>query len=225
MPGVDTSADLSGEGSVVAARMAVEDFGAADKNMNVEVISADHQNKPDIASNIARQWYDQDGVDAILDVPTSSTALAVADITAQANKILIDSGAGRKLERFGTIVVDRPEPQALWHPRKGKKVWDAADAVFSGSDDEDAEGTPVDEELLRAVVGYREGLQALKVADEAIEELEGGFDIDATPQLFCDALAVPHPPHQCPSPPLFLSFQERFDRRVVLPRDPAPACL
>lgn len=50
---------------------------------------------------------------------------------------LIDSGAGRKLERFGTIVVDRPEPQALWHPRKGKKVWDAANAVFSGSDDED----------------------------------------------------------------------------------------
>ncbi|MCP1170130.1 ABC transporter substrate-binding protein [Limimaricola litoreus] len=87
-------ADLSGEGSVVAARMAVADFGAADKSMNVEVISADHQNKPDIASNIARQWYDQDGVDAILDVPTSSTALAVADITAQANKILIDSGAG-----------------------------------------------------------------------------------------------------------------------------------
>ncbi len=87
-------ADLSGEGSVVAARMAVEDFAAADKGLNVEVISADHQNKPDVASNIARQWYDQDGVDAILDVPTSSAALAVADITAQQNKILIDSGAG-----------------------------------------------------------------------------------------------------------------------------------
>ena len=87
-------ADLSGEGSVVAARMAVADFDAESKGLNVEVISADHQNKPDIASNIARQWYDQDGVDAILDVPTSSTALAVADITAQANKILIDSGAG-----------------------------------------------------------------------------------------------------------------------------------
>ena len=50
---------------------------------------------------------------------------------------LIDSGAGRKLERFGTIVVDRPEPQALWQPHKDKKVWDAANAVFSGSDDED----------------------------------------------------------------------------------------
>ena len=51
-------ADLSGEGSVVAARMAVEDFGAADKGINVEIISADHQNKPDVASTIARQWYD-----------------------------------------------------------------------------------------------------------------------------------------------------------------------
>lgn len=86
-------ADLSGEGSVVAARMAVEDFKAADKGIKVEIISADHQNKPDIASNIARQWYDTDGVDAILDVPTSSAALAVAAITAEAGKVFIDSGA------------------------------------------------------------------------------------------------------------------------------------
>ncbi len=63
--------------------MAVEDFDAADKGINVEIVSADHQNKPDIGSNIARQWYDQDGVDAILDVPTSSVALAVAEITAR----------------------------------------------------------------------------------------------------------------------------------------------
>nr|WP_306265569.1 ABC transporter substrate-binding protein [Pararhizobium sp. IMCC3301] len=87
-------ADLSGEGSVVAARMAVEDFKAADKGMNVEIISADHQNKPDIGSNIARQWYDEEGINAILDVPTSSVALAVADITAEKNGVLIDSGAG-----------------------------------------------------------------------------------------------------------------------------------
>ena len=87
-------ADLSGEGSVVAARMAVEDFGAADKGMGVEIISADHQNKPDIGSNIARQWYDEEGVNAILDVPTSSVALAVAEITAEKNGVLIDSGAG-----------------------------------------------------------------------------------------------------------------------------------
>ncbi|WP_081964049.1 ABC transporter substrate-binding protein [Hoeflea sp. BAL378] len=86
-------ADLSGEGSVVAARMAVEDFGAADKGIKVEIVSADHQNKPDIASNIARQWYDAEGVDAILDVPTSSAALAVAEITAQAGKVFLNSGA------------------------------------------------------------------------------------------------------------------------------------
>lgn len=87
-------ADLSGEGSVVAARMAVEDFKAADKGLNVEIISADHQNKPDIGAGIARQWYDEAGVNAILDVPTSSVALAVADITAEKNGVLIDSGAG-----------------------------------------------------------------------------------------------------------------------------------
>jgi branched-chain amino acid transport system substrate-binding protein len=87
-------ADLSGEGSVIAARMAVEDFGAADKGINVEIISADHQNKPDVASNIARQWYDEEGVDVIVDVPTSSAALAVNEVTREKDKIFINSGAG-----------------------------------------------------------------------------------------------------------------------------------
>ncbi|HEV7345033.1 MAG TPA: ABC transporter substrate-binding protein [Devosia sp.] len=87
-------ADLSGEGSVIAARMAVEDFNAADKGINVEIISADHQNKPDVASNIARQWYDQDGVDLIVDVPTSSAALAVSEVTREKDKVFINSGAG-----------------------------------------------------------------------------------------------------------------------------------
>ena len=87
-------ADLSGEGSVIAARMAVEDFGAAAKGITVEIVSADHQNKPDIASNIARQWYDQDGVDLIVDVPTSSAAFAVSDITKEKNKVFMNSGAG-----------------------------------------------------------------------------------------------------------------------------------
>ena len=76
-------ADLAGAGSVVAARMAVEDFGAAQKGMKVEVVSADHQNKPDVGSNIARQWYDVDKVDVIVDVPTSAVALAVNEITAR----------------------------------------------------------------------------------------------------------------------------------------------
>lgn len=87
-------ADLSGEGSVVAAKMAVEDFKAAEKGITVEVLSADHQNKPDIGANIVRQWYDQEGVDVVLDVPTSSVALAVSDITREKNKIFMNSGAG-----------------------------------------------------------------------------------------------------------------------------------
>ena len=86
-------ADLSGEGSVVAARMAIEDFDAASKGINVEVISADHQNKPDVASTIARQWYDEEGVDVIVDVPTSSAALAVNEITREKGKIFLNSGA------------------------------------------------------------------------------------------------------------------------------------
>ncbi|MCP8884441.1 ABC transporter substrate-binding protein [Devosia sp. XJ19-1] len=86
-------ADLSGEGSVVAARMAIEDFDAAAKGINVEVISADHQNKPDVASTIARQWYDEEGVDVIVDVPTSSAALAVNEITREKGKIFLNSGA------------------------------------------------------------------------------------------------------------------------------------
>jgi branched-chain amino acid transport system substrate-binding protein len=86
-------ADLTGEGSALAARMAVEDFGAAAKGINVQVVSADHQNKPDVGANIARQWYDNDGVDVIADVPTSSVALAVNQITREKNRILLNSGA------------------------------------------------------------------------------------------------------------------------------------
>ena len=74
-------ADITGQGSVIAARMAVEDFGAAAKGLKVEIVSADHQNKPDVGSTIARTWYDQDKVDVIADVPTSSVGLAVNQIT------------------------------------------------------------------------------------------------------------------------------------------------
>ncbi|TJX01903.1 MAG: ABC transporter permease, partial [Mesorhizobium sp.] len=74
-------ADIAGEGSVIAAQMAVEDFKATDKGINVSIVSADHQNKPDVGSNIARQWYDTENVDVIADVPTSSVALAVNEIT------------------------------------------------------------------------------------------------------------------------------------------------
>jgi branched-chain amino acid transport system substrate-binding protein len=86
-------ADITGAGSVWAARKAVEDFGAKAKGLNVEIVSADHQNKPDIASNIVRQWIDVDKVDAIADMPTSSAALAVNQIIRDKNKVHLNSGA------------------------------------------------------------------------------------------------------------------------------------
>src|SRR3979490_1860927 len=85
--------DIGGAGSVVAARMAVEDFGAAKKGMKVEIVSADHQNKPDVGSAIARQWYDSDKVDAIFDVPNSGVALAINQLTREKGKVFINSGA------------------------------------------------------------------------------------------------------------------------------------
>src|SRR5215212_2366996 len=89
-----TYADLAGPGSVVAARMAVEDFGAAKKGMKVEIVVADHQNKPEVGSSIARQWFDVDKVDVIVDVPTSSVMLAVSQIAKEKNKVLLDSTGG-----------------------------------------------------------------------------------------------------------------------------------
>ncbi|HEX9507106.1 MAG TPA: ABC transporter substrate-binding protein [Myxococcales bacterium] len=86
-------ADLSGQGSVVAAKMAVEDFGGKVDGTPVEVVFADHQNKPDIGSNIARQWLDVDKVDVIVDVPHSATALAVNDVVKEKNKVFLVSGA------------------------------------------------------------------------------------------------------------------------------------
>jgi branched-chain amino acid transport system substrate-binding protein len=86
-------ADLAGQGSVVAARMAVEDFGADKKGMKVEIVSADHQNKPDVGSSIARQWLDVDKVDVIVDVPNSGVALALNQIVREKGRALLISGA------------------------------------------------------------------------------------------------------------------------------------
>ncbi|MBJ7535265.1 ABC transporter substrate-binding protein [Rhodomicrobium vannielii ATCC 17100] len=86
-------ADLGGEGSVVAAKLAVEDFKAAEKGLKVDVIAADHQNKSDIAVNTAREWFDQQGIDLIVDTPNSGVALAVSEIVKEKNKVFINSGA------------------------------------------------------------------------------------------------------------------------------------
>jgi branched-chain amino acid transport system substrate-binding protein len=85
-------ADVTGIGSVIAARLAVEDYGASRKGLKVEVVSADHQNKPDVGANISRQWIDEDKVDTIVDVPTSSVALAVNEIVREKNKVFLVSG-------------------------------------------------------------------------------------------------------------------------------------
>jgi branched-chain amino acid transport system substrate-binding protein len=85
--------DIGGGGSVVAARLAIDDFAPAKHGMKVGLVSADHLNKPDVGSNIARQWYDVDGVDVIVDVPTSSIALAISQITRDKGKAFIVSGA------------------------------------------------------------------------------------------------------------------------------------
>jgi len=86
--------DFSGPVSVACARQAIADFGAGAKGMSVEVLVGDHQNKPDIGAGIARQWFDQDGVDLILDVPNSGVALAVSGVAREKNKVFMVSGAG-----------------------------------------------------------------------------------------------------------------------------------
>jgi branched-chain amino acid transport system substrate-binding protein len=84
---------IGGPGSVAAAKLAVEDFNPAAHNMKVEIVAADHQNKPDIGSGIARQWFDVDHVDAIVDVPNSGVALAVNEVTREKNKVFLVSNA------------------------------------------------------------------------------------------------------------------------------------
>ena len=87
-------ADATGKGSLAAVQMAVADYGGKVKGKPVEVIYADHQNKPDVGVNIARSWYDNEKVDAIFDVPTSSVALPISALTREKNRININSGGG-----------------------------------------------------------------------------------------------------------------------------------
>src|SRR5271166_963968 len=85
--------NTTGITSVICAKQALEDFGVAAKGLDVEVISADHQNKPDLGVSITRQWFDRDGVDVLLDVPTSSVALAVQSVVREKNKVYLNVGA------------------------------------------------------------------------------------------------------------------------------------
>ena len=88
-------ADIGGPGSVVAAKMAVEDYlKATGSKLKVEVVSADHQNKPDVGVSVARKWYDTEQVDMIVDVPTSSVGLAIESLTKEKNKVHVNTGSG-----------------------------------------------------------------------------------------------------------------------------------
>jgi branched-chain amino acid transport system substrate-binding protein len=87
------SADIGGSGSVEAARMAIADFGGTVNGKKIELVSADHHNKPDLGAAIANQWFGNDGVDAIADVATSNVALAVQEVARNRNKVLLISGA------------------------------------------------------------------------------------------------------------------------------------
>jgi len=81
--------DIGGAGAVVAAQMAVEDFKPAEKGMKVAIVSADTQNKPDVAVSIARKWFDAEGVDVVVDLPTSAISLAVAPLVREKNKVAL----------------------------------------------------------------------------------------------------------------------------------------
>jgi branched-chain amino acid transport system substrate-binding protein len=85
--------DISGPGSTQAVQLAVQESGITQTGVTVEVVQADHQNRPDVGSTVARQWYDRDGVDVVVDVPTSSVALAVNTLTRERNKVFLNSGA------------------------------------------------------------------------------------------------------------------------------------
>jgi branched-chain amino acid transport system substrate-binding protein len=86
-------ADIGGPGSVAAAKLAIADFVKDHPNVKVDLINGDHQNKPDVGSNLANTWFDVDKVDMIIDIPNSGVALAVSQVTSQKNKLFIVSGA------------------------------------------------------------------------------------------------------------------------------------
>ena len=127
--------DIAGQGSVIAAKMAVQDFAKDGQVLGkrIEVVSADHQNKADIASNKAREWYDREQVDVIVDLVNSTAALAVMDVAEQKNKITLISGAASMAstnERCNAVNVQwvydlyplvRSLPEAI--VKAGKKKW------------------------------------------------------------------------------------------------------
>ncbi|MBS0641943.1 MAG: ABC transporter substrate-binding protein [Proteobacteria bacterium] len=85
--------ELAGPGAIAAAKQAIEEFGVSGKGFDVEVLFADHQNKPDVGTTVARQWFDRDGVDMLVEVANSGVGLAVANIAKEKNKVYLNTGA------------------------------------------------------------------------------------------------------------------------------------
>ena len=118
-------ADLGGPGSVLAAQMAAEDSGLAAKGWKIDVISGDHQNKPDIGTSIARQWFDVEKVDTIVDVPNSGVALAVNNVVKEKNGVYINSGAATS---------DSGRAMLVGAPRRGRtQASDCATETSAGT--------------------------------------------------------------------------------------------
>lgn len=142
--------DDTGMTGVICARQALEDFGAANRGIDVEIIFADHQNKPDIGAAITRQWLDRDGVDVVLDVPTSSVALAVNTVVREKNKVYLNSGGGTSdltgpqcspnLVHWTYDTVSQTKSTAGSLVRRGGDKWFmvVADYVFGQNLDRDA---------------------------------------------------------------------------------------
>lgn len=142
--------DLAGNGSVIAARLAAAEMGGKVLGKPVEVVAADHQNKPDVAANLAREWFDQGKVDMITDFPTTSTALAVMEIARQKSKVTMPSAGvatsilGEKCSPLNaqwttnTYALGAGTARAL--VQDGKKSWYfiTADYTFGHSLEQDA---------------------------------------------------------------------------------------
>jgi branched-chain amino acid transport system substrate-binding protein len=138
-----TTSDLGGRGSVAAVQLAVEDNGGSVLGRRIEVLSADTQNKPDVASNIARNWIDTEGVEAIADLPNTATALAVQNVAREKKKITLIS-ASASVDLYGkycsptgflwtydTLVLARGSAQAMYAAGATKWYFVTADFSFA----------------------------------------------------------------------------------------------
>src|SRR2546423_1540201 len=169
--------DLAGAGSVAAARMAVEDSGIEKRGVKVEIVSADHQNKPDVGSAIARQWYDTAKVDVIVDVPNSGVALAVNQITRDKGKAFLLSGAASSdLTGLAGMLVFLTDIHSLGLPTAQGLIftetfyWDMNDQTRAfakrfAAVDKGIHPTMVHAGVYSAVTHYLKAVEALKSDD------------------------------------------------------------